>query len=74
MKLNSNRLISDRITQVILFFFLLACFSYTFPRWEDPNQNSHIDMIVAVVDRGTFKIDQYVQNTVDFAKVDSHYL
>jgi hypothetical protein len=73
MKQRTPWLNIDRITQVVLFFFLLVCFSYTFPRWEDPNQNSHIDMIVAVVDKGTFQIDQYVQNTVDFAKVGSHY-
>jgi hypothetical protein len=73
MKQKSSWLTGDRITQIALFFILLACFSYTFPRWEDPNQNSHIDMIIAVVDRGTFQIDQYVQNTVDFAKVGAHY-
>ncbi len=73
MKQKSPWLIGDRITQIALFIILLVCFSYTFPRWEDPNQNSHIDMIIAVVDNGTFQIDQYVQNTVDFAKVGNHY-
>jgi hypothetical protein len=63
----------DRLTQIALFLVLTACFSYTFPRWQDPNQNSHIDMILAVVEQGTFQIDRYVQNTVDYARVGSHY-
>ena len=58
---------------VSLFLVLLACYAYTFPRWADPNQNSRLDMIVAVVDDGTFKIDNYVANTVDYAKVGDHY-
>jgi hypothetical protein len=73
MKQKSPWLTSDRVTQIALFIILLAGFTYTFPRWEDPNQNSHIDMILAVVDHGKFQIDQYVQNTVDFAKVGDHY-
>jgi hypothetical protein len=30
-------------------------------------------MVVAVVDDGTFQIDRYVENTVDYAKVGEHY-
>lgn len=30
-------------------------------------------MVVAVVDDGTFIIDKYVANTVDYAKVNGHY-
>jgi hypothetical protein len=30
-------------------------------------------MVVAVVDDGTFQIDDYVENTVDYAKVGEHY-
>jgi hypothetical protein len=30
-------------------------------------------MIFAVVDDGTFKIDKYVENTVDYARVGDHY-
>ena len=57
----------------ILFIQLLAGFSYVFPRWADPNQNSRLDMVVAVVDDHTFRIDNYVANTVDYAKVGNHY-
>ncbi|MFZ5917174.1 MAG: hypothetical protein ACOYZ7_09595 [Chloroflexota bacterium] len=56
-----------------LFLLLLLCYTYTLPRWADPNQNSRLDMIVAVVDDGTFQIDKYVDNTVDYARIDGHY-
>jgi hypothetical protein len=58
---------------VTLFLLLLLCYTYTLPRWADPNQNSRLDMVVAVVDDGTFHIDDYVENTVDYAKVGGHY-
>jgi hypothetical protein len=32
-----------------------------------------LDMVVAVVEDGTFQIDAYVENTVDYAKVGEHY-
>lgn len=63
----------DLLLQVALFFILFICLVYTFPRWADPNQNSRIDMVMAIVNEGTFKIDQYVENTVDYAKVGDHY-
>lgn len=56
-----------------LFLLLLLCYTYTLPRWADPNQNSRLDMVVAVVEDGTFQIDAYVENTVDYAKVGEHY-
>ena len=48
---------------------LLMCFAYTLPRWADPNQNSRLDMVFAIVDDHTFQIDSYVTNTVDYARV-----
>jgi hypothetical protein len=62
-----------RIDQLAIFLVSLLCFAWFFPRWADPNQNSRLNMVVAVVDDGTFKIDKYVANTVDYAKVDGHY-
>lgn len=59
--------------EVALFLLLLVCYTYVFPRWADPNQNSRLDMVIAVVEDGTFQIDKYVQNTVDYAKVGNHY-
>ena len=68
----SDRKIERRI-EISLFVILVVCFTYFFPRWADPNQNSRLDMVVAVVDEGTFQIDNYVANTVDYAKVGDHY-
>jgi len=59
--------------QVFIAVLLLGSYVYFFPRWADPNQNSRLDMIVAVVDDGTLMIDRYVSNTVDYAKVNGHY-
>jgi len=64
---------SERLTAVLLFLVLLITYVYVFPRWADPNQNSRLDMVAAVVDDGTFQIDKYVTNTVDYAKVGEHY-
>jgi hypothetical protein len=68
-----NNRINKRRTEILLFFFLLFSYAYTFPRWADPNQNSRLNMVVAVVEDGTFRIDPYVGNTVDYAKVGDHY-
>jgi hypothetical protein len=57
----------------LIFLTLLFCYVYFLPHWADPNQNSRLDMVVAVVDDGTFRIDDYVENTVDYAKVGEHY-
>ncbi len=68
-----HKLNSERITEITLFLILLACYTYFFPRWADPNQNSRLNMVIAVVEDGTFQIDKYVENTVDYAKVGDHY-
>lgn len=71
--LKTSYQMKQRGSEIILFLLLLICYSYTFPRWADPNQNSRLNMVVAVVDEGTFQIDKYVHNTVDYAKVGDHY-
>ena len=53
----------DRMVHIVLFVLLCLCFAYTLPRWADPNQNSRLDMVFAVVEDGTFQIDKYVENT-----------
>ena len=58
---------------LLIFLILLVCYTYFLPRWQDPNQFSRLDMVVAVVDDGTFRIDPYVENTVDYARVGEHY-
>jgi hypothetical protein len=57
----------------LVFGALLICYGYFFPRWADWNQNSRLDQILAVVDQGTFAIDQYHQNTGDYALYNGHY-
>ena len=67
---------TERIAELVIFLLLLGCYSYFFPRWADPNQNSRLDMVVAAVEDGTFRIDRFivpVRNTVDYAHVGEHY-
>ncbi|MFC1466073.1 MAG: hypothetical protein ACFLMY_14625 [Candidatus Brachytrichaceae bacterium NZ_4S206] len=69
----------DRVNRIAIFLIALLCYGYFFPRWADNNQNSRLNMVVAVVDDGTFQIDRYVHGqlgfgkTVDYAKVGDHY-
>lgn len=46
---------------------LLICYGYFFPRWADWGVNSKMDLTMAIVDQGTFSIDDYYQNTGDYA-------
>ncbi|MDY7080231.1 MAG: hypothetical protein SXV54_25395 [Chloroflexota bacterium] len=62
-----------RRVEILVFLILVVCYAYFLPRWADPNQNSRLDMVVAVVEDGTLQIDAYVENTVDYAKVGGHY-
>jgi hypothetical protein len=73
MKRRTRWLNQTKLKEAVLFLLLLLCYTYTLPRWADPNQNSRLDMVVAVVDDGTFQIDNYVENTVDYAEVGEHY-
>ncbi len=71
IRLNLAR--AERHASILLLLAALLAYAYIFPRWADPNQNSRLNMVVAVVDDGTFQIDRYVSNTVDYAKIDGHY-
>src|SRR5512145_3109553 len=50
-----------------LFLLLLVAYAYFFPRWADWGQNSKLDLTMAIVDQGTFVIDDYYENTGDYA-------
>jgi hypothetical protein len=63
----------ERKKEWLLFAILLICYAYFFPRWADWNQNSRLDMVMAVVDHGTLAIDEYYQNTGDYAYYNGHY-
>lgn len=69
---SARRAAVKRIDWVILVTVLLGSL-YVLPRWADPNQNSRLDMILAVVDDGSFRIDKYVHNTVDYARMGDAY-
>ena len=68
-----NSLLQRRGNEIAVFLITLVCFTYFLPRWADQSANSRLNMIVAVVDDGTFRIDKYVHNTTDYAKVGDHY-
>ncbi|NJM05337.1 hypothetical protein HC891_02550 [Candidatus Gracilibacteria bacterium] len=55
---------------VVLFCLLLASYGYVLPRWSDWNQNSRLNLVLALVDDGTVVIDRYVANTGDYALID----
>lgn len=63
----------ERWTVVHLSLLLLLCYGYFFPRWADWNQNSRLNVVLAIVDQGTFSIDEYVDNTGDYALYKGHY-
>lgn len=58
---------------ILLFLVLLACYAYFPPRWADWNQNSRLNLTLAIVDDGSFQIDRFVANTGDYAKYNGHY-
>lgn len=58
---------------LLLFLALLACYAYFPPRWGDWNQNSRFNLVMAMVEDGTVRIDKYVGNTGDFAYYEGHY-
>ncbi|WP_298817350.1 hypothetical protein [Chloroflexus sp.] len=56
-----------------LIVFLLFCsYAYVLPRWSDWNQNSRLNLVLALVDDGTPRIDRYVENTGDYALYNGH--
>lgn len=60
-------------TEWFIFLLLLVCYTYFLPRWADWNINSRMDLIFAVVDQHTLAIDNYFENTGDYAKYQGHY-
>ncbi len=56
----------------LVFGVLVVVYAYFFPRWADWNQNSRFDLVLAVVDKGVLTIDDYYQNTGDYAEFNGH--
>jgi hypothetical protein len=63
---------SDGFNRVALFLVLLACYAYFPPRWADWNQNSRVDLTLAIVESATIRIDDYYENTGDYAVFGGH--
>jgi 4-amino-4-deoxy-L-arabinose transferase-like glycosyltransferase len=64
---------SRRGYALTIFLVLLVCYTYFFPRWADWAQNARMDLVLAVVDRHTLSIDDYYNNTGDYAYFEGHY-
>ena len=73
MKLLHHSIDHDRSIRWIIFLLLLTCYSYFLPRWADWGQNARLDLALAMVDEQTFSIDNYYQNTGDYAYFEGHY-
>jgi hypothetical protein len=73
MKASAQKLKHEWRITLVLFLVLLSCYAYTFPRWADWNQNSRLDLVMAIVDQGTVSIDDYYENTGDYAVYEGHH-
>ena len=58
--------------KALIFLILSLCYAYFPPRWADWNQNSRFDLVRAIVERNTLAIDDYADNTGDYATVNGH--
>lgn len=66
---------SEKRIAAFIFLVLLACYAYFFPRWADWNQNSRLNLVMAIVDQGTLYIDAYYEGhtaTGDYAEFEGH--
>ncbi|NJN95485.1 MAG: hypothetical protein HC875_15930 [Anaerolineales bacterium] len=63
---------TEKRIAILIFLTLLFCYGYFFPRWAEWNQNSRMDLTLALVEQGTIRIDDYYENTGDYAVYDGH--
>jgi hypothetical protein len=64
---------TERGRVILVFLFLLTCSGYFFPRLSNWESNSRMDLVYALGDEGTIRIDDYHLNTEDKAFFDGHY-
>lgn len=57
---------------LLIFFTLLLAYIYVLPRWADWSQNSRLNLVRALVEQRTTRIDAYVANTGDYALFNGH--
>lgn len=60
------------LPHAILFCLLILVYCYTPPRWQDWNQNSRLDLTMAIVEQGSVRIDRYADNTGDYATIGGY--
>ena len=58
---------------LLIFFLLLVNYVYFLPRWADWGQNARLNLVFSVVDQGTLSIDDYYENTGDYAFFEGHH-
>jgi hypothetical protein len=58
---------------VLVFLVVLVCSGYFFPRLSNWESNSRMDLVYALGDEGTVRIDGYHLNTEDKAHFRGHY-
>jgi len=66
------RRLREHVVEIAIFLTLLFSYAYFFPRWAEWNQNSRMDLTMAIVEEGRFEIDTYYENTGDYAVYDGH--
>src|SRR3970040_1888806 len=60
-------------TELILFFVLVFITYSYFPHSASANCRTRFDLVRAIVEQGTFRIDSYHENTIDKAIYKGHY-
>lgn len=63
---------SIRRDTLLIFCVLLLAYAYVLPRWADWSQTSRLNLVRALVEQGTVRIDAYVDNTGDYALYNGH--
>lgn len=58
----------ERVWQIALVLSLLLTYVYVLPRWADWNQNSRLDLSLALVREGRLQINTFHHNTGDKAE------
>jgi hypothetical protein len=56
---------SEKTAGLVILLVLFFSYAYFFPRWADWNQNTRLNLTLAVIDTGGFSIDPYHENTGD---------
>ena len=67
---STNRLVKRRALLIFAVTFISYAYFYQGGGW---NQNSRFDLVRAIVEQGTLRIDAYHENTKDKAYYQGHY-